>query len=253
MNWGVIIVGILIAAFSVLLYQSGGPSKGPGLLIAIAVLVVMDVAIYLGERGQRNRLARLGAAFDEGTARLRVGLFTRRRVEGQFRGRAARLRLQPGIRGQPGCVVVELACSSAFRFTFWKAARIRVGKARDGFLLNDPELDREFSLVSDEPDRARSWFLTPDIKGKVVALLRGAYGWSLAWKQGFLSCEMYGLDRMQEGKALRRAVESGPTSGHFGHRIPTIPTSEIDALIQAEIRGVLDCLTQLAVSLERLG
>lgn len=252
MNLGVIVVGILIAALSVLLYQSGGPGKGTGLLVGIVALVVMDLAIYLGERGQRNRLARLGGALDEGTAKLRVGLFTRRRVEGQFRGRTARLRLQAGIRGQPGCVVVELACSSAFRFAFWKAARIRVGKARDGFLINDAELDREFSFISDDPDRARTWFLSPDIKGKVVALLRGAYGWSLAWKQGFLSCEMYGLDRMQEGRTLRRAVESGPTSGHFGHRIPTIPTSESAALLQEEMRKILDCLAQLAVSLEKI-
>ena len=252
MNWGVIAIGILIAAFSALLYESGGPSKGPALLIAIVVLVVMDFAVYLGERGRRNRLARLGAALDEGTARLRTGLFTRRRLEGQFRGRAASLRMRPGIRGQPGCIVAQLACSSAFRFTFWKAARIRVGAARNGFLVNDADLDREFTFVSDDPDRARTWFLTPDIKGKVVTLLRGTYGWSLAWNKGFLSCEMYGRDTMQEGKALRRIVESRPTEGHFGDRIPGLPTSESAALLQEEIRGVLDCLAQLAASLERL-
>ncbi len=251
MNLGIIVVGIFIAALSFLLYQSGGPSKGPGLLIAIVMLIVIDVALYLGERGRRSQLARLGLVLDPGTARLRVGLFNRRRVEGQFRSRAARLRLVPGIRGQPGCIVVQLACTSAFRFTFWKAAQIRVGKASNSFLVNDAELDREFSFVSDDPDRARTWFLTSDIKGKVVLLLRGAFGWSMAWKQGFLSCEMYGLDRVQEHKALRRSVESGPSDVHFGDRISRLPTSESAALLQEEIRRVLDCLMQLALSLER--
>lgn len=246
-----IILGIWIAGLSVLLYQSGGPSKGPGLLIAIAILVMMDLGVYLAERARRRRLARLGEALDEGTARNLGALFTRRRVEGQFRGRAARLMIQSAGKGQPSNVVAQLACSSKFRFSFWKAARFRIGAARNSFQINDAELDREFSFVSEDPDRARTWFLTADIKSKLVAMLRLAYGSCLEWKNGFLICTMRGYYTAQEDEALRRAVQSAPTDMHFGQFIPNsaISTSahpEVDRM-----RRVLDSLSQLAASLER--
>jgi len=157
----------------------------------------------------------------------------------------------PGVRGQPEDVIAQLACSSTFRFKFWKAARIRVGKARNSFQVNDAELDREFSFVSEDRDRARTWFLTPDINGKVVAMLRrGLGGTSLEWKKGFLACDICGFDIVREGQDLRRALESVPTDGHFGHRIPRSAISE-NAQEQNAIRGVLDSLTQLAASLDK--
>jgi len=251
MNWAMIILGIWIAGLSVLLYQSGGPSKGPGLLIAIAILVVMDLSVYLAERAHRRRLVRLGEALDEGTARLRVGLFTGRRVEGHFRGRAAKLMIESAGKGRPSSVIAQLACSSKFHFSFWKAARIRIGTARNSFQVNDSELDREFSFVSEDPDRARTWFLTADIKGQVVAILRLYYCSCLEWKKGFLFCTMRGYFAGQEGEALRRAVESAPTGAHFGQFIPNSAISTSAHLEVDRMRRVLDSLSQLAASLEK--
>src|SRR5271156_1989342 len=153
MMWIVIILGAVTAAIAASACQSGALRQGPGALITIAALAAFDLAIYLAERAKRRRLAQLGEALDEGTARNRGGLFTRRRVEGNFRGRAARLMIESGGKGRPSEVVARLACSWTFRFKFYRTrAAIRIRTARNSFQVDDAQIDREFIFVGQDPD-----------------------------------------------------------------------------------------------------
>jgi hypothetical protein len=241
MLWIVIILGTVIAFLAVSLYQSGALSEGPGALITIAALAAFDLLIYLAERAQRRRLARLGGALDEGTARLRVGLFTRRRVEGRFRGRAAKLMIESRGKGRPACVIAQLACSSTFRFRFYRTtATIRIGTARNSFQVNDAQIDREFIFVSQDPDRARNWLLKPENKEKVLAMLRRGRGSSLVLKQGFLT---WNISNFFNAISYREFDS--------GHRFKMKDASKIADVERTAVREALDSLTQLVASLEK--
>jgi hypothetical protein len=241
MMWIVIILGIVIAAIAASAYQSGALTQGPGGLITIAAMVAFDVATYLAERAQRRTLARLGGALDEGTARNLGGLFTRRRAEGNFRGRAARLMIESAGKGRPASVVAQLACSSTFRFRFYRStARIRIGTARNRFQVDDAQIDREFIFVSQDPDRARNWLLKPENKEKVLAILRRGRGSSLILKQGFLT---WRISRFFNALSYREFDS--------GHHFKMKDASKIAELERTAAREALDGLTQLVTSLEK--
>jgi len=227
----VLYFGIGIAALSAWLYRSGGPSKAPMLLFPIAMLVLIGPMVFKRERARRQRLARLGEALDAGTARLRAGPLTAQRVEGQFLGRTARLLIRPAAR-RPDDVIAQLACASPLRFTFWKPVQFVLGGGINRFQVNDAQLEREFSFISPDPERARSWFLIPENKERVVALLRrGGTGTALRGKRGFLSFEICRSDLMklnefrevlQSLAHLAVSLEQSALAAAFRH-VHTIP------------------------------
>lgn len=217
MSLGFLFFVLLTAAFGALLYESGGPSKEPGLVIAIAFLVLFDLGIYWSVRRGRKHLQRLAQALDGGSVRFRGGLLRKRRAEGQFLGRRAELRLTPGGKQGPGYLTVRMACLCPASFFFWRAAPIQLGGARDLFETGSAALDRDCKFRSKNSVWARSWLLEPGNSARVAAMLhRGTVGTSLELSRGTLEWAIHGPNSvekvMEDLSQLALALEQAPVS-----------------------------------------
>jgi hypothetical protein len=129
-------------------------------LVALAILAVIVIAVVLVRRSGRNRLERLGPAFELGTVRPAGPLGTG--VEGGYRGFQCRYTVEHASQYSPGGANLRAHALSVHRWSaglsdFGARLMVQVGILKD-LEIGDQELDSRLRFSGADPGAVAAVF-----------------------------------------------------------------------------------------------